>query len=255
LRTFKYLTSLLGFLVLNIIQVHAQDTIPIPLKIKVGIDVLGPATYYSDKNVLNMEAYISFDLDESKAVIVSAGSSNYKFSQYNYSYMSSGKFIRFGMDFNLLKPDKSRGKYWFGVGLRYGLSSFNSEVPFFDKTGYWGTIVSSIPSRKTLAQFVEISPGVRAEIFKNFSMGWSIGMRLLVSSGSDKDVRPIYLPGFGSAAKVITAGINYFLVWNIPFKTKNVIMKKPAPEENEDNNTENGNKENTGTTDGSIIRQ
>lgn len=247
--------SLLGFLILNVLQVQAQDTIPIPLKIKIGIDVLGPATYYSNKNVLNTEAYISVDLDESKAVVVNVGSSNYKFSQYNYSYASSGKFIRFGMDFNLLKPDKSQGKYWFGIGLRYGLSSFNSEVPFFDKTGYWGTTVSSISSRKTLAQFVEISPGVRAEIFKNFSMGWSIGMRLLVSSGSGTDVRPIYLPGFGSAAKIITAGINYFLVWNIPFKTKIVILKKPAPEEPEDNNKENGNKANTGNTDGAIIRQ
>jgi len=253
LRTLRLNISLIGILVLTVFQVHAQDTIPIPLKIKIGIDVLGPATYYSDKNVLNTEAYISVDLDESKAVMVSVGSSNYKFSQYNYSYMSSGNFIRFGMDFNLLKPDKSQGKYWFGLGLRYGLSSFNSEVPFFEKTGYWGTITSSIPSRKKLAQFVEISPGVRTEIFKNFSMGWSIGMRLLVSSGSSKDVRPIYLPGFGNASKVITAGLNYFLVWNIPFKTKNVIMKKPAPEEPEDN-TE-GNKENTGTTDGSIIRQ
>jgi hypothetical protein len=234
-------------------QVYAQDTIPIPLKVNIGIDVYGPAVYYSNKNVLNTEAYISVDLSESKAIVVNAGTSDYKFSQYNYSYTSTGKFIRIGMDFNLLKPDKSQGKYYFGIGLRYGLSSFNSEVPFFDKTGYWGTTTSSIPSKKTLAQFVEISPGVRTEIFKHFSMGWSIGMRLLISSGSGSDVRPIYLPGFGNASKIITAGINYFLVWNIPFKTKNVILKKPAPEEPEDNNPQNQN--NTGTNDGSIIRQ
>ncbi|HZY26413.1 MAG TPA: hypothetical protein VFE71_11335, partial [Bacteroidales bacterium] len=90
MRTLRLNISLIGILVLTVFQVHAQDTIPIPLKIKIGIDVLGPATYYSDKNVLNTEAYISVDLDESKAVMVSVGSSNYKFSQYNYSYMSSG---------------------------------------------------------------------------------------------------------------------------------------------------------------------
>lgn len=213
----------------------------------------GPAVSYSNKNVRNTEAYISVDLDESKAIAVAAGTSSYKFNQYNYSYISSGKFIRVGMDFNLLKPDKSRGKHYFGIGLKYGLSSFNSEVPFFEKTGYWGTTTSSLPSKKTLAQFVEISPGVRTEIFKNFSMGWSIGMRLLVSSGAGKDVRPIYLPGFGNAAKVLTAGINYFLVWNIPFKTKIVILKKPEPEEPEETNPQNQN--NNGTNDGSIIRQ
>ncbi len=241
-------------MVFTIYQVNAQDTIPIPLKVKIGIDVFGPAISYSNKNVRNTEAYISVDLNESKAVVVSAGTSDYKFSQYNYSYISSGTFVRLGMDFNLLKPDKAQGKYWFGVGLRYGLSSFNSEVPFLEKTGYWGTVTSSIPSKKTLAQFVELSPGVRVEMFNHFSMGWTIGMRLLISSGAGTDVRPIYLPGFGNASKVVTAGFSYFLVWNIPFKIKNVITKKPPPEEPEDT-TPNGTKENNGTTDGSIIRQ
>jgi hypothetical protein len=252
LRTLRLNISLFSFLVIAVCQVRAQDTIPIPLKIKIGIDVYGPAVSYSNKNIRNTEAYISVDLDESKAIFVSAGTSDYKFSQYNYSYISSGKFLRAGVDFNLLKPDKSQGKYYFGIGLRYGISSFNSEVPFFEKSGYWGTTTSSLPSKKTLAQFVELSPAVRTEIFKNFSMGWSIGMRLLVSSGAGKDVRPIYLPGFGNAAKVLTAGINYFLVWNIPYKTKIVILKKPAPEEPEETNPGDTN---NGTNDGSIIRQ
>ena len=42
------------------------------------------------------------------------------------------------MDFNLLKPDKSLGKYWAGIGLRYGLSRFTSEVPFLEKTELLG---------------------------------------------------------------------------------------------------------------------
>lgn len=258
LRTLRLIISLFSVLVLAVYQVHAQDTIQFPLKVKIGIDVYGPAVTYSNKNINNKEAYISVDLNESKAVVISAGTSDYKFSQYNYSYISSGKFIRAGVDFNLLKPDKSKGKYYFGIGLRYGLSSFNSEVPFFEKSGYWGTTTSSLPSKKTFAQFVEISPGVRTEIFKNFSMGWSIGMRLLISSGADKNIKPIYLPGFGNASKLLTAGVNYFLVWNIPFKTKTVIIKKPPPEEPEENDTQNQNNTRTNdgsTNDGSIIRQ
>lgn len=253
MKTLRLNISLVSFLVFIGYQVQAQDTIPFPLKVKIGIDVYGPAVSFSNKNVRNTEAYVSVDLNESKAIVLAAGTSNYKFNQYNYSYISNGKFIRVGMDFNLLKPDKSRGKYYFGIGLRYGLSIFNSEVPFFEKTGYWGTTTFSLPSKKTLAQFVEVSPGIRTEIFKNFSMGWSVGMRLLVSSGAGKDVRPIYLPGFGNAAKVLTAGVNYFLVWNIPFKTKNVILKKPVPEEPEENDTQNQN--NSRTNDDSIIRQ
>ena len=57
----------------SLIQVHAQDTIPIPLKIKVGLEVSGPAIYYSDKNIFNEEGYISVDLDEKRSVVLAAG--------------------------------------------------------------------------------------------------------------------------------------------------------------------------------------
>ena len=109
--------------------VSAQDTIPMPLKIKIGLEVSGPAIYYINKNILNEEGYISVDLDEKRSVILAAGYLNYKYSQYNYTYLNKGSFVRLGMDFNLLKPDKSLGKYWAGIGLRYGLSRFNSASP------------------------------------------------------------------------------------------------------------------------------
>src|SRR5450759_4657008 len=117
-RTFAYSFSLLFILNFGWIQIQAQDTIPIPLKIKVGMEVSGPAIYYSDKNILNAEGYISVDLNEKRAVMFAAGYLNYKYSQYNYSYLNRGSFIRIGIDFNLLKPDKSLGKYWAGIGLR-----------------------------------------------------------------------------------------------------------------------------------------
>ena len=87
-RTYAYSISLLLLLTCNLIQVQAQDTIPIPLKIKVGMEVSGPAIYYSDKNILNAEGYISVDLDEKKSVMFAAGYLNYKYSQYNYSYLN-----------------------------------------------------------------------------------------------------------------------------------------------------------------------
>lgn len=222
------------------VKIEIPDTAVIPLKIKIGIEVSGPAIYYSDKNILNTEGYISLDLDEKKSVSLAIGHLNYKYSQYNYSYQSSGSFLRAGMDFNLLKPDKSQGKYWFGIGLHYGLSSYKSETPSFYKTDYWGTTASSIPSSTGWAHFFEFAPGVRTEIFKNFSMGWTVNMRLLLHTSTGRDLKPIYLPGFGNATKKITAGLSYFLVWNIPYKIKNVILRKELPEEEEDTDTENG---------------
>ncbi len=123
-RIFAYSINLLLFLYCSLIQVYAQDTIPIPLKVKIGLEVSGPAIYYSDKSILNEEGYISVDLNEKRSVILDIGHLNYKYSQYNYSYLSNGNFVKIGIDFNLLSADKSLGKYYAGIGFRYGLSRF-----------------------------------------------------------------------------------------------------------------------------------
>jgi hypothetical protein len=241
-----------------LVKVSAQDTIPIPLKIKIGLEVSGPAIYYTNKNILNEEGYISLDLDEKRSVILAAGFLNYKYSQYNYTYLNKGSFIRVGMDFNLLKADKSQGKYWAGIGLRYGLSRFNSQVPAFEKTDYWGTTSSSIASKVNWGHFVEFTPGVRTEIFNHLSIGWSISLRMLLYTGTGKNLRPVYFPGFGDGTKTITTGMNYFIVWNIPYKKIKVILKKEVkeePEDNTDTNNNGTNNTNSNRQQGSVIRQ
>jgi hypothetical protein len=255
-KTFAYSISLLLIFFSGPALVQGQDTIPIPLKIRIGIEASGPVTYYSDKNILNEEAYISVDLDEKRSVLLDAGFLNFKYSQYNYSSMNKGTYVRAGMDFNLLKPDKSQGKYWMGIGLSYGLSRFSSETPYFEHTDYWGTTSSSLPVKMNWAHFLVVTPGVRAEIFKHFSMGWSVNLRLLVHTSSGSDLKSVDIPGFGNGTKTLTGSLSYYLVWNIPFKKINAIMQKPAPEEpDEDTDTDkkdgtnnNGNSHNSGTS-------
>lgn len=265
-KTYVYIISLFlllsGFSLVqgqDTVRIETPDTIIIPLKIKMGFEVSGPAIYYSDKNILNLEGYLAVDLDEKRSLALAIGHLNYKYRQYNYSYLSSGSYLRTGMDINLLKPDKSQGKYWFGIGLHYGLSLYKSETPSFYKSDYWGTTTSSIPSRTGLAHFLEFAPGVRTELFRNFSMGWTVSARLLVYSGSGKDLKPIYLPGYGNATKAITASLSYFIVWNIPYRNKTVLLKKePPPEEDteENPNPSQGTIQNQNSgNQGSVIRQ
>jgi hypothetical protein len=254
-RISAFSISLLILLISFLAKINAQDTIPIPLKIKVGVEVSGPAAYISDKNILNTEAYISTDINEKFAAVLAAGFLKYKYSQYNYDYQNKGAFVRAGVDINLLKPEKSLGKYWVGIGLRYGLSMFNSEVPSYKHDNYWGPASSSIAPHTYWGHFIEASPGVRTEIFKNVSIGWTLSLRMLLYTGTGKDLKPIYFPGFGNATKTISTGLNYFIVWNIPYKKINVITKKEVQEEPEDTeNTENTGNTNNSTNTGNTQR-
>jgi hypothetical protein len=231
-RTYAYFISLL--VIISPQFLDAQDTVSFPLKIRAGIDLAGPVSYFQDKSNMSFEGYLSYDRNEKLAYVVEGGYLKYKYSQWNYDYTANGIFLRAGTDINLLKPQTSSGKYWVGVGLRYGVSIFSSETPLFKHENYWGTVTSSIPSRNSMGHFLEIDPGMRAEIFRNCSIGWSIRLRLLISGGGGKDLPPVYLPGFGTGGSNTSAGINYYLVWSIPYKTKTVITKKEAPPEEEE---------------------
>jgi hypothetical protein len=246
-RTYAYFISLLLFLISSPGSIHAQDTILIPLKIRIGLEVAGPAQYYSNKNVFNSEGYITVDLNEKKSVFLSAGYLNYKYSQYNYEYLNKGIFMRTGIDFNLLKPDKAQGKYWAGIGLHYGLSIFSSEIPSFYRENYWGVTTSSIPRKTYWGHFIEASPGVRAEIFNHFSIGWGVSLRMLLYTGTGKGLPPIYFPGFGNGANSFSAGLNYFIVWNIPYKKIKVILKKEVPEESDETENPDNKQQSTDT--------
>lgn len=209
----------------------AQDTIDMPLKIRIGAEVSGPAIYFYDRNILSAEGYGALDLNEKHSVMLGAGYANYRYSQYNYEYQANGIFMRTGIDFNLLTPQKTRGIYWAGIGLHYGLSRFTSEIPSYQNENYWGTVTSSIGKRVNWGHFIEAAPGVRAEIFRNVSIGWNVHARLLLSSGTGRDLRPLYLPGFGSGEKRLSTGISYFITFNIPYKRIRVIVLPPPPEE------------------------
>ncbi len=251
-RISGYIISLLIIFSYSNAELFAQDTILIPLKIKVGLEVSGPVIYFSDKNILSYEGYFAYDINEKLSAVLGAGYLDFKHSQYNYNYLNKGMFARLGVDLNLLKPDKSQGKYWVGLGLRYGISIFNSEFPEFNYDNYWGSVSSSVAPKKSWGHFIEISPGVRAEVFRNISMGWTASLRMLLYTGAGKDTRPIYFPGYGNAVKSFNPGLSYFIVWNIPYKKIKVIMKQEEPDDTEDTEETQDNVQNKSGSTGTV---
>jgi hypothetical protein len=223
----------------------AQDSLRVPIDIKAGLDILGPIYYLIKPGNMTLEGYIAYDYDIGKSIILEAGHQNYGYSQYNYIYGSKGTFFRGGMDFNLLKPFPSEGKYYAGVGLRYGISFYNYEVPEYTHENYWGIATSSISVSNHVAHFVEIDPGIRTKLMKNVSIGFNVRLKFMVSSGTGKELKPVYIPGYGNGTKGFSPGINYYISICIPYR---YVFVKPEVEKNPDKEkeTETG-KNNTGS--------
>jgi hypothetical protein len=210
------------------------------MKVRIGLEASGTAKLFYEKDKLNLEGYLSADLNEKYSFIFIAGRSDYSYARHRdtsflmYDYRTKGFYFRTGFDVNLLKPEKSQGRYAVGFGLRYGLSHFTYEIPAITHENYWGKYQSSVSATDEWAHFVEISPFVRAEVIKNLSLGWTISLRKMIDPGTGQHLKPVYLPGYGNGAKSFSPGISYFIIWSIPFRNKRIII---LPEEEEEEET------------------
>ncbi len=226
-KIYVYIISIASICFPSLLQ--GQDTVAFPLKIRAGIEATGPVIHMTDRNIFDAGGFISADRNEKMAYTLEGGFSDFRYSQYNYDYRSKGLYLKAGVDFNLLKPSVSLGKYQALLGLRYGLSLFSSGTPELSHENYWGTSHSSIDPSKMAGHFLELAPGVRAELFRNFSIGWTVRLKFLISGGGGKDNRPVHIPGYGDGGRGANAGISYYLIWNIPFRTITAVTKKENP--------------------------
>lgn len=116
---------------------------------------------------------------------------------YDIGYRTRAPYYRIGMDYNMQHESDKPGYIY--VGVRAGYTAFDYSVsapPLVDPV--WGNEApvqfADVPCRAVWAEAVG---GVRAEIVKNFYMGWSLRYKYPLYQGPITHGGPWYIPGFG----------------------------------------------------------
>jgi hypothetical protein len=227
-RISEYIFSISVAILITHGSLKGQDTINFPLRVGAGIALHAPVSAISGLYPQGIEVNGFYDLNERISIAIDGGYSRFKNKNFNYLYKNSGFYMRAGIDYNLLNPILAGGRYFAGLSMRYGLSLFSHETPTIDYNNYWGSYGTSEANSFNSAHFLEVSPGVRAELFSNFFIGWSVNVRVLLWSGTGDHQRAIDVPGFGNGSKSFSTGINYYISIRIPYKSKRVIYLKPV---------------------------
>ena len=209
---------------------NAQDSIqkfPERYGLRVGVDLHRLSKSFYDKDYRGLEIVGDYRLTKKFYVAGELGNEEKTVDDDRLNFTTNGSYFKVGFDYNAFENwlDMENMIY---TGMRVGFSSFDHQVnsyKIYENNGnYYGqTIVA--PGEKfsgQTASWVEIVGGVKAELFNNLYMGFSVRLNYLISNKEPEGFANLYIPGFNRTYDgKFGAGFNYTLSYFIPIYKKN----------------------------------
>ncbi|MEG1684441.1 MAG: DUF6048 family protein [Bacteroides sp.] len=199
-------------------DLEKKEVTPLYNGTSIGLDIFGIGSKLFGGDFLSSEVSIDVNLKNKffPVLEVGYGTTNTTGDENGIQYKSSAPFARIGMNYNTMSKGKSASFLY--VGLRYGFSAFKYDVqapPLSD--GIWpGALTFKYTDEKSHAQWLEFVVGVKAQIYKNFEMGWALRYKYRLSAKENPNSSPWYIPGFGSNSSS-KFGVTYNLIYKLPF--------------------------------------
>jgi hypothetical protein len=218
-KTLKYSFSLLALLAV-MGWIHGQDGMRVRGP-RIGFDLASLRLLYFDPDRMLYTVSVDYEFRQDIYPVVDLGYQHVKLNRENYQYRSSGIFARVGTDVNLLNYDKQVDVYeMLYVGGRYGLSLFDQQADnIFIPDAYWGDFSGGKVEKQSVnAHWFSLGGGMRAEVFRNFFMGWSVFMNIRFFQSGAEGMVPYNIPGFGKGANRVTVSFNYSLSYRLPIQ-------------------------------------
>lgn len=188
--------------------------------IYVGVDVFGFLNQVLGSDATTTEVSVEANLKNKFFPVLEFGYGGMDTTsdETDIHFKTSAPFFRVGMNFNVFYKKPHLPGY-LTLGLRYGYSSFKYDVQSPDLVDpNWGH--TSVPfdyqGVKTSVGWLEAVLGLRANVYRNFYMGFTARYRSRLSMTKNEYTEPYYIPGYGRG-KPNNIGLTYNLVYKLPF--------------------------------------
>lgn len=225
--------NLLKFIFLSIISlsgliqgvdVWAQEEVNVlpfearPFYIRVGIDpTRNLQTYLQGADRRGLEFSMDFEVKQNFFPTVETGYYTWEDNNELMEYNSNGTFLRLGCDYNFLSYISPKDRDIYFMGLRYGISVFNQEIPRFNIDNAWASDTYSFDKETITAHWLEYTVGTKVEIFNHIFLGWTGRIKKRIATSKNK-VQPYFIPGYGKTKNNTVADVNIYLLFAIPVK-------------------------------------
>lgn len=234
----KYIFSLvflLCFSIENNAQDKTKDTVKIPQRygLRVGVDLHRLTKSLYDDSYKGLELVGDYRITKKFYIAGELGNEDKTSYNDNLNFTTKGTYFKVGFDYNAYENWLDMENMIF-VGMRVGVGSFSHQLNsynIYQAGNFYGpnTIISGQEFNGLSASWIEVVSGLKAEVFSNLYVGFSLRLNYLTSNREPEEFANLYIPGFNKTyeGSKFGAGFNYTVSYFIPFykskpKTKEV---------------------------------
>ncbi len=169
------------------------------------LDIASPLMgYMSAPNTFNIEMIGDVNLYDRFFPVFELGYASIEKNIEERIYNTQAPYFRLGMNFNIIRTANNKGIYkdnknYAYLGVRYAFSMLGYETKnVLVENDYWGdSYVIDYGNPFVYAGWAEIHGGVRVDLAKGFTMGWSVGLKFLMHTSEKNEQLMWYVPGYG----------------------------------------------------------
>ena len=197
--------------------------------LRVGVDLYKLTRGLYDKDYKGIEFMGDYRLTKKYFLAAEIGNENKTTDDSRLNFTTKGSYLKVGFDYNAYENWLDMENI-ISIGLRYGFSTFNQELnsyKIYNSTPYFGEVPAINSGEKfngLTASWIEVVAGIKAKVFDNVFVGFSLRLNRLVSNKEPGNFENLYIPGFNRTYNGdFGVGFNYTVSYFIPIYKKKVM--------------------------------
>lgn len=202
--------------------------------LRLGVDLFKLTRSFYEEDYRGLELVGDYRLTRRHYLAAEIGNEDKTVDEEQLNFTTKGTYLKVGFDYNSYQNWLDMENI-ISIGLRYGVSSFSQTLnsyQVYNPNHYFGdepVVISGEEFEGLSAQWIEVVAGMKAEVFSNVFVGFSVRLNRLISQKQPDNFENLYIPGFNRTYNGdFGVGFNYTVSYFIPLYKSTVKAKKQA---------------------------
>jgi hypothetical protein len=132
-------------------------------------------------------------------------------------YYNEGSFIKVGPDINFFHKDPKQNALF--IGLRYARSKYQDYIIYDYQNQVYGDNTKRVSNGELKSNWFEITTGLKVRLTRYVWSGYTARFKFRVNDNYENNaLAPHWIPGYGAATRESAWGLEYWLIFRVPFK-------------------------------------